>query len=397
MKLGHRSFAARKAAQVRQRHRRIGHEDPVVRRRGLVDEPDVTLDDLEPVDPELQARVLGLVGRLERLARGLFRRAGHRGSLDVVHVDPVHRGRPQLHRFERGRDFDFAVGRQGSFVHRQVVAISDRLEVVEGDGVELDLSHERRVGVGQEVSPSVRGHGAAVEHPRLQVHRRGINALLRVDVADVGGDEFQVVDAERLEGAVVLVRDVSPGNPQLVDLERIDRLERLLPSLVLDGSGVTDLGPGLRQVQDHDRVVDENVANHAPRQEGAPVDAGVKALDVGHRRVGILVLDDHGVAEVQGKVDRAEVELAYRHGIALEARVHLGFGIAAQRLVDEEERDPGGHDHEHDERARREEPAARGHARPPCGPSHGETHKESRVTSAGSTLVILMGNGDGGG
>ena len=305
-----------------------------------------------------------LVGRFERVAGRLFCRARLRRSLDVVHVDAVHRGRPELHRLELGRDLDFALGREHALVHRQVVAIGDRLEVVEADGVQLDLQHERGVGIGQEVGPSPRGYGAGVEHPRLHVHRRRIDALLGLDVPDVGGDEFQIVHAERLEGPLVLVGDVPSGNPQLVDVEGIDRLQRLLPSLVLDRGRVGDLGPRLGQVQDHDGVVDENVAHHAPGQEGPPVDAGVQALDIRHRGVGILVLDDHGVAQVHGEVDRAEVELADRDGVALEARVHLPFGIAAQRFVDEEERDHGGHEQEHDERAHREDPAARGHARP---------------------------------
>ena len=35
---------------------------------------------------------------------------------------------------------------------------------------------------------------------------------------------------------------------QLVDLERVDRLEGVLPSLVLDRGRIVDLGPGLAQV-----------------------------------------------------------------------------------------------------------------------------------------------------
>ena len=167
-----------------------------------------------------------------------------------------------------------------------------------------------------------------------------------------------------------------PRDAELVDLERVDRLERVLPPLVLHRGRIVDLRPGLAQVQGHDRVLDEDVADHPTRQEGAPVDARVEALDARHRGVGLLILDDHGVAEVQGEVDRAPVQRADRDRVAGEARVHLGLGVATQRLVHEEQGHHRGHQQQHRECAHHEEPAARGHASPPIGPAHAQDGKQ---------------------
>ena len=250
--------------------------------------------------------------------------------------------------------------------------------------VELDVGHERGVRLGEQVGPAGGADRAALEHARGEAHRRGVDPHFGVHVADIGGLELEVVDPQGLEGPVVLVGDVAPRDLEPVDLEGIDRLQRVLPPLVLHRGGVVDLLLGLGEIEDDHRPLDEDVADHPAGQEGPPVHARVEPADVRHRRVGMLMLDDHGVPQVEREVDRVEMERADGRGVALQPRVHLRFRVAAQRLVDEEERGDGGDAGHDDEGDGREDPAT---------PGHGDHEDERKQGACPASRRILRPGG----
>jgi hypothetical protein len=128
-------------------------------------------------------------------------------------------------------------------------------------------------------------------------------------------------------------------------------------------------------------VLEQDVAHHAAVQQRLPVDARVDALEIGHRRVRVLVLGDHHVAQVHGEVGRAEVELPDVDGVALEGGVHLRLGVAAERLVDEEERDHHRHHQQHDQRRHRHQPASRVRATESIPPPHGDSLQQGPCPS----------------
>src|SRR5439155_14388441 len=113
--------------------------------------------------------------------------------------------------------------REHALVDPEVVAIRDRLEVVELDVGELDVTPEGRIGLRQEVGLTVSGEAPRLEHERREPDVGWIGTLGGT-VADIGRHELEVADAQRLERALVDVGDVAVANLEMVDLQWVDGL-----------------------------------------------------------------------------------------------------------------------------------------------------------------------------
>ena len=186
---------------------------------------------------------------------------------------------------------------------------------------------------------------------------------------------------ERLEAGVVDVGDLAVRDADPVDLQRIDRLERLLPALVLHRRLVRGLPLQVLAVGVDLRAVDAEVRDQASEEEGLPLHAGVEALHLEHRRIGMLVLDDDEVGERQRAADGMEAQPPDVRRVALEPLVHLAFDVAAQRLVDEERRDD---DQRHEQRDASEDPPA-APAEPRTTPSHPPRPRAAREGRGSTT------------
>src|SRR5437867_1128536 len=138
---------------------------------------------------------------------------------------------------------------------------------------------------------------------------RGVGPLLRADVADVRGDEVEVAQAQRLEGPLVDVRHVTVANLEVIDLERVDSLQRVLPAALLDRGRVGDLLARLRQVDVDRRLLDLDVGDEAPGEQRSPVDAGAQALDSKNGRIGMSVLNDRQALQIERETQRVKVEV----------------------------------------------------------------------------------------
>ena len=190
-----------------------------------------------------------------------------------------------------------------------------------------------------------------------------------------------MTEVERLERAAIDVGHVALPDAQPVDLE-IERegFERLLPAALLDRRAIGGLGAHLAQVEMHGGMVEQHVGHHAAPDQRPPVDAGDEPAHVEHGRIGIVVLDDRGLAHLDGGGERMEAQTGDRDGVAAEPPVDLRFHVAARRLVEDAHRDPRG-DHEQRDRARDPQPTAM------CA-SHagarvqGTCHRESGVERA---------------
>lgn len=64
------------------------------------------------------------------------------------------------------------------------------------------------------------------------------------------------------------------------------------------------------------------------------MDAGAQVGDLRHWRVGIVVLNDNGALEIEGKSDGMKVEFADTHRVSRERAVQVGLHALAQRLID---------------------------------------------------------------
>ena len=162
---------------------------------------------------------------------------------------------------------------------------------------------------------------------------------------------------ERLEGPPVDVGHVPVLDLEVIDLERIDRLERVLPAAILDWSRAGDLLAGLCQVDVKRGTIDHEVTYQAAMEQRTPVHAGAEQANARNGRIRVRVLDQDQLGDVERETDRMEVELADVRGIPLQRPVHLCLGVAPERLVDQEGDAEGDGEDEADHRAHHE-PAA---------------------------------------
>ncbi len=215
------------------------------------------------------------------------------------------------------------------------------------------------IGLEQEIRLAVHLQLAAVEDDRLQLEGRRVLTFRRPHVADVPHHRLDLRDPQRPRLPRLHVRGLAVDDLELVDLQRVHRLQRVLPAVVLHRRRVLQLGLEVRLVDVDERPDEREVGDELAVHERAPLHAGAQPLDPHHGWIRIRVLDELDVVEVDGEPDRMEVELADVGGVALHLPVHLGLGHAPQRLVDEE-RDDHGEDHDDGHRHREPQPVAAG-------------------------------------
>ena len=152
-----------------------------------------------------------------------------------------------------------------------------------------------------------------------------------------------VRDAERLEGARIDVGGLATRDRDLVDLEGIDRLERLLPAMLGERGRIFRLFADVREVDVEERPIEAKVRDETPVHQRLPFDAGVELRHRQDGRVGMRVLGEGQPVERHAEAERMEVQALDVRRVPLQTLVHLGLDRPAEWLVDEERRD-------HDER-----------------------------------------------
>jgi hypothetical protein len=129
---------------------------------------------------------------------------------------------------------------------------------------------------------------------------------------------------------------------EVIDLQRVDRLQRFLPAAFLDRGRIVDLLARLGKIEVDRRLLDLDIADEAlPEEQGLPMDAGAQPLDAENRGLGVGVLRDHDVVEIEREAHGVKVELSDARGIALQRAIHVRLGVSTQGLVDRERNDVG--------------------------------------------------------
>ena len=232
------------------------------------------------------------------------------------------------------------------------------------------------VRLEQEVGLAVDLHPATVEHDGLDAQRRRVLAFRRADVADVVHRRLDLRYAQRPRLRRLDIGRLAVDDPELIDLQRVHRLQRVLPAVLLHRRRISQLGLEVRLVDVDDRLDQPEVGHQRPVDQRAPLHAGGEPLDPHDGRIGIGVLDELNIVEIDGEADRVEVELPDVRRIALHPAVHLALRHAPERLLDEE-RDDDGEQHDDGHRNREPEPVA---SRPAAEPSEGIPHAFPTVT-----------------
>src|SRR5207253_2482344 len=160
-----------------------------------------------------------------------------------------------LERDVRVREDDPVRG-AGRLVHESEGALED----VELDLFQLDRGLDPDVGLREEVRVSVDPQAPPFEDRGGEMKLGRVDALWRADVADVLGAELKRAEVQGLEGAAIHVGDVAIANAQAVDLEiEGQRLQRLLPSLLLQRHIALCLGADLSEIHVDGRAIERDV------------------------------------------------------------------------------------------------------------------------------------------
>ena len=261
-----------------------------------------------------------------------------------------------------GTVLDAARERQDAALQGEVRPRHDRTEGLERDLLQLHHGVHAGKRLREEVGVAVDRPAPAFENARGRVDRRWVDAVLRVDVADVLRLHVEVGQLEGVFRVRVDVRHRRVPDEEAVDLEGIDLFHRLLPAPLLDRRRIRRLGAQLRQVEIDARPVEDEVRDELQGEKLLPLDARVEPRELEHGRFGVGLLPQDQVLESQRQVDRVESEALDPDGIALEAPVHAALHRPAQGLVDEEQGDD-----EEDENARQDEKDRAGTPRPRVG------------------------------
>src|SRR5260370_5801082 len=142
-----------------------------------------------------------------------------RKAVDIFELDALHEHALQDQARDRRGILDVPCERERALRHCQVVAVRDRLEIVELDLGELDRRLHPDMRLGQEVRVPIEPQGTCIEHVPLQVNVGGIRPLLGLDVPDILRGQVDPAQMQGLERAPVDIRHVTVTNPASVDLE----------------------------------------------------------------------------------------------------------------------------------------------------------------------------------
>ena len=123
---------------------------------------------------------------------------------------------------------------------------------------------------------------------------------------------------------------------QLVDLERIDRLQSILPAAFLDRHVVLVLGLGMAAVQIADGPVHLEVGDQLAMDDFPPLDARAQLGDREDRRIGESVLNERQPQEIEPESERMEVGLLEPNRVADELAVQFALHVGAQRPIDDQ-------------------------------------------------------------
>src|SRR6267154_2563536 len=165
-----------------------------------------------------------------------------------------------------------------------------------------------------------------------------------VDIADVVGAEGQVSEMKRPVWIGIYISELTGANSEPVNLERIDRLNRVLPSLLAERNRVGFFRTQLDQIDLHARMGQQDVGNYVTGENLAPLDMKRHPRHVGDRRVRMLILMHDETIESQRSVEQLKMCVIQCGVIADEIRIHFPEHASANYRIEIERGDVDGDD-----------------------------------------------------
>ena len=227
--------------------------------------------------------------------------------------------------------------REGATAHREVVSLKNGLEIAELDTIETKGRLDPRVWFSEKVRAAVEPELPIIEDHAVRVDIGRIDAVAGLRVSDVFRGHIDAAQLQWPEGAGIDVRERAILYLEPVDLEvQRHRLEGLLPATVFQGH----VAPGLRtevlEVDVQLRSIKGHLRYDLAAEESPPIDGRRQRMDPCHGRVGIGVLSNRRIHQLERHRPGVYVKGTHTHGIAREPAVDLMLHVAARWLVNEE-------------------------------------------------------------
>ena len=278
--------------------------------------------------------------------------------VDVLGHDPLHPHTVEDQLGNRGSVLHVAGQGEGAAGHGEVVALNDGLEIIELDAIEPKGRLDPRVRLSEKIRAAVEPYFPPVKDHPFHVDIGWVDAVAGFDVSDVFRARIDPAQSQRPEWARIEIGEGAIAYPQSVDLEvQGHRLQRLLPSAVLQGHIAPHLGAEILEIDVELRLIKGHVRGDIAVQQSPPVDGRRQRANPCHWGVGIGVLGDRRVHQLERHRPRMHVQRVHGHGIPREPAIDLPLHVPARGLVDEERGQEGDAD-EDDEHSRRPDPPA---------------------------------------
>jgi hypothetical protein len=185
----------------------------------------------------------------------------------------------------------------------------------------IQLRYKSKVRLRKKIGAAVQDHFAVFEHPRVQTERRGVLILAGPHVADVCGLQIDASKVQRTKFSSVDIGQLAIGDHEFIYLERVNFLDSLLPTSILQRGFVLSLFLKLIQVNDKFGILYAKIRNKAPKEKSFPINTGAQQGDMGDRGFRVSVLSDDRVFQIQRKADGMEIKASYLYVVSFKGVV----------------------------------------------------------------------------
>src|SRR6266851_2536580 len=152
---------------------------------------------------------------------------------------------------------------------------------------------------------------------------RRIHLVAVMDIADVISAERQVSEMERPVRISINISELTVANSEPVNLERVYRLNRVLPSLLTERHRVGFFRAQLDQIDMHVRMRQQHVGDYVTLEDLAPLDMKRHPRHIGDRRVRMFILMHNQPIESERAIEQLKMRVRQRRVIADQLRIHF--------------------------------------------------------------------------
>src|SRR5574337_282029 len=301
---------------------------------GFIPKTEGALEDVEFIQPQQDFRSIARLrsGPLDLLRSCCLNRCCFR-LMDIFNVDALDQDLLEVDDLRLWRVFKIGGGRKSTSPHGHIVTGRDRPEILQRNPLEGYRGPKTDIRLRKKIRLSIEGDLTHVKHNAIEVNLGRIYVVRRFDIPNVLGLKIHMRKLKRTEWALIRVRHIHILYPKQVYLQGINRFQGLLPPALLDRGLLFYLRPCLSKVDVQSRSLKQEVRDESAMPQRSPVNTGVQTGHVHDRRIGVLMLYDSGIQQVERKAYRMEAYCTNTGSVAFETPVDVTLNGSAEDVV----------------------------------------------------------------